>query len=61
MYDEVTIELECPNGHDVRVKLGEARKSPTLECSRCDGTIVIDGADLDRRERAIASHLRKLM
>lgn len=56
--DAQKIELDCPHcSHKVRETLGRLRKSPTLVCPKCRGSITVDGADLDKQLRGVDKQL----
>ncbi len=45
--------VTCPNGHHVKINLGQARRSQTVRCSVYSAAIVIDGRSLDQSMRGI--------
>jgi hypothetical protein len=52
--------VNCPNGHPIKITLGEARRSQTVRCSRCAATVAINGADVKRKMADIDREWDKL-
>ena len=52
--------VKCPNGHAVKITLGEARRSMKLKCPNCSANIVIDGSSLDREMGKVDAEWDKL-
>ena len=52
--------VDCPNGHPVKITLGQAKRSKTIRCTRCSAVIEIDGTDVKRKMAEIDREMDKL-
>ena len=61
-FDDRTLvaTATCSNGHPIKIMLGQAKRSQTVRCPRCSGSVAIDGRTLRRDMRAIDREWDKL-
>lgn len=54
VFDGASLDgVKCPNGHPLKATLAEARRSATIRCPRCGGTVTFDGRQADNELRKV--------
>ena len=54
VFDKAELDaVKCPNGHPVKVILAQARRSATISCPRCGGTVKLDGRQAEQELRKV--------